>query len=355
MNIKMLWYENNTISVGAYLLSMIFIVNISSAYQVKDDLTEDKARYKKLTVLTMPIGDGRQSYEGHYAVTRSIVEGLRKIGVNFNYNPLHINEVGDVVFVPAGFDALRQAIQLRRNGRIKKLLAGPNLVGRGCDENNIVANTEIDVYFSPSYWPLINLLDDAPSLKGRMHVWYAGVDTNFWVPIPKKKERISKKVLVYWKTESEHFCIQVEEILKKYGWLPMRVRYGHYAKEQYKNMLSESAFAVFISRSESQGIALVEAWSMDVPTLVWEKAEPLLYREKIWWPISACPYLHPLTSVSWNTLEELDILLRSIPTMLPSFDPRNWVLRNMSDEVSAQLLLKIVNSPVNSLVTLPLD
>ena len=28
--------------------------------------------------------------------------------------------------------------------------------------------------------------------------------------------------------------------------------------------------AVFISRSESQGLALAEAWAMDVPTLVWQ-------------------------------------------------------------------------------------
>ena len=28
--------------------------------------------------------------------------------------------------------------------------------------------------------------------------------------------------------------------------------------------------AVFMSRSESQGLALAEAWAMDVPTLVWQ-------------------------------------------------------------------------------------
>ena len=49
-------------------------------------------------------------YRGHFAVTRSMVEGLQKIGVRSNYNPQRLAEVGEVVVVPAGFAALRRGL-----------------------------------------------------------------------------------------------------------------------------------------------------------------------------------------------------------------------------------------------------
>jgi len=42
----------------------------------------------------------RSKYRGHFAVTRTIVQGLQKIGVHSNYNPQKLAEVGEVVVVP---------------------------------------------------------------------------------------------------------------------------------------------------------------------------------------------------------------------------------------------------------------
>src|SRR5947209_3178842 len=67
-------------------------------------------------------------YRGHFAVTRSMVEGFQKIGCTVSYNPLRRADVGSIVVVPAGYSALRQAIRWKRAGAISTLIAGPNLV-----------------------------------------------------------------------------------------------------------------------------------------------------------------------------------------------------------------------------------
>lgn len=310
--------------------------------------------FSKLTVLTSPVGHGNNSYGGHYAVTRSIVEGLKKVGANFNYNPSRIEELGDVVFVPGGIQALEQAVQLRRQGRIKKLIAGPNLVMRTHEYNHLIVSPEVDVYVSPSAWPMQGLIQDDQSLEGRSQIWYAGVDTNFWSPMEDQKKDL-KRVLVYWKTESEFFCESIEKKLRKYGFSPKRIKYGNYNAAQFKKELSKCSFAVFISKSESQGLALAEAWAMDVPTLVWDPQEPLDTAGKLWENVSSCPYMNMCVGSSWKTIEEFEALLAPSKEVVMNCSPRSWVLRNMSDDVSARLLLSIINNEPNTVLSLVLD
>lgn len=295
--------------------------------------------YEKITILTHPIG--QYGLLGHYGVTRSLIEGFKKINQNFNVNPHTIEEVGDIVHVLCDTNALAQAISLKRMGRIKKLLAGPNLMVRSNECNHILASPEIDVCIVPSEWVKNAYIEDEPSLAGRIQCWPAGVDTSYWTPINKKA---TKKVLVYWKTESENFCSQVEDELKKHNWIPIRLRYGSYSAEHYKQILSEVAFAVFMSRTESQGIALAEAWAMNIPTLVWNADKPHIIMGKTYWPVSTAPYLTDAAGIFWKDVDELKTILERVGDLFYRCMPRDWVLQNMSDELCAQNLLKIINN-----------
>ena len=148
---------------------------------------------------------------------------------------------------------------------------------------------------------------------------------------------------VYWKTESEQFCKAIEKMLRNYNWNPVRIRYGSYDKASYKETLKNSLFAVFISESESQGLALAESWAMDVPTLVWDPQEVVAFGRKFS-ESSSCPYLNNLLGKRWNTFQELENLLKVISHDIQIFTPRAWVLKNMSDQVSAKMLLSLIKS-----------
>jgi hypothetical protein len=295
--------------------------------------------HEKITVLTGPIGSGGGG--GHHAVNRSLQRGLEKIGANFNWNPVRMEDVGPIVHVLCDPGTLKQCIELKKQGKIKRLLAGPNLMIRSNEYNHILASPEIDFVIVPCRWVEISYIQEEPTLENRIRIWYVGVDISFWTPNTQKKIDNSRNVVVYWKTEREDFCKEVESILKFYDYNPIRLKYGAYNHTQYKEALAQSLFAVVISVTESQGVALAEAWAMDVPTLVWERNEPLHAHGKIFWPIGSCPYLTEQVGRTWRTTEDLKHMLKNISGILPYFQPRKFVLESMSDEICARNLLSI--------------
>jgi len=286
----------------------------------------------KLTVMTRPVG--KNFPWEHKAVMRSLLQGLQKIDIPFNYNPHNITDIGDVVMVVSCEDAVKQAVNFKKNGRIKKLLVGPFFVPHQ------VNYKEIDLFFVPSE-PVIRMCSDMlANFSIRCAVWYAGIDEKYWMPTIFNYQK-SKDVLVYWKNEEEQFCKQVENLLRRYGWNPKRIKYGNYNIQQYKKVLSECSFAVFLSRSESQGMALAEAWAMDIPTFPWNPMLLHAFGHSFDY-ISSCPYLTSATGISWKNILDFESILKSLDKLLPTFSPRNWVLENMTDEISVRLLVEII-------------
>ena len=82
-------------------------------------------------------------YPGHYALVRSVVEGLRDIRADFNFNPPRIAEVGRAVYAPENA-ALAQAAALKRRGRIDYLAAGPVNAMFPDENDGVLLMPEID-------------------------------------------------------------------------------------------------------------------------------------------------------------------------------------------------------------------
>ncbi len=289
-------------------------------------------RFKKISVFS----DRVKSRTGPSAVQQSLLAGLRVLDVPFNCNPSE-SELGDVVIVLSGVNNFKRAISWKQQKRIACLLGGPNVMNRPCDYNYLFTSKEVDICLVPSDWIRIAYEEDALALKGRVRCWPAGVDVDFWNPASGNRDC----VLVYWKTESESFCQSVEKVIKKHGYTPIRIRYGSYDSPTYRRALNRAKFSVFISRSESQGMALAESWSMDVPSFVWDPGT-LTYLGRSYSVVSACPYLTESTGNSWKQLEELDQLIRKFGQNKYTFTPRQWVLNNMSNAVTTQYLLRMI-------------
>lgn len=324
----------STLILCITIFSLLSLNNIHSMTALSDK--------KKLTLLTNPIG--KKGGKGHNAVTTSLCAGLKQLGVPFVFNPEHERELTDIVHVIFGVDTLKQAITLKRQGKIKKLLAGPNIVERATEFNYLLGSPEIDVCVVPSEWVKIDYVEDIPSLKDRTHIWYAGVDPQYWKPshdslVQRTSAKKSKNVVLYWKGNTVYPDIQ--NMLIKYGWNPLVIRYGNYTHDEFKKALENAAFAIFVTRTESQGIAMAESWAMNVPTLVWDCQKPLIFHFKIHWPTSSAPYLTKDCGYRWKNIQELEILLQRIDTLLDACSPRAWVLENMTDVISAKMLYDI--------------
>lgn len=313
---------------------------------------------KRLTILTEPITFksklkllakkilGRQTkYGGHYAVTRSLVEGLQKIGnTDFNYRPKSEKEIAEHVHVLAGIETLKYAIGLKRQGKIKKLTAGPNIVVFSTDFESLIADEAVELYLQPSQWAADLHIKLEPKMQGRCVPWPAGVKIEDFEP--DKYQRKKNQVLIYHKDESDQFCYRISYLLRKYGYKPVIVKYKHYQLADYIRLLGESEFCIMLSRQESQGICLTEAWAMDVPTICFEphyymwKYGDLVVEEAD--NISTCPYLTEQTGLTFFEMRELEEILKKMPELLPKFTPRKWVLENMTDEVCAKQFLDTI-------------
>ena len=215
-------------------------------------------------------------YGGHTAVTRSLVEGLSKINANFNYNPIKLSNLSDSVHVLAGVRPLRQMIELKQQGKIKKLTAGPNIVILSTEANSILASPEIDGIVNHCDWACESWAVDYPNLLNKCFRWPAGVDTIWWYPL---KSVVRNTILIFDKrliTDSPDRSTQYIDFLHDKGWktevitrvIKQDGKLG-YTQAHYRSLLQRSALMIgFTVGSESQGIAWAEAWSCDVPTLI---------------------------------------------------------------------------------------
>ena len=296
---------------------------------------------------------GGSAYRGHFAVTRSLVEGLRKLDVAVTYNPSAASAVAPVVGVLSGVRALEQAIAWKRRGRIRRLLAGPNIVDFPSQHAALIAAPEVDVCVTPGELVRQMYEADCPALAGRCVAWPAGVDVEYWAP---DASRDPAHVLVFekptrWPLESSAAYI---DILQRKGYEVSVIRYGGYVPDQYRRLLRRSALMVGFASTESQGLAWAEAWSAGVPTLIWRQdavtfEHPAHGRRT--YPTSTAPYLTPQTGAFFDGVESFARRVEEWETSPSRFSPRAWVLAHMSDEVAARRYLAAAGVAVSADLT----
>lgn len=278
-------------------------------------------------------------YSGHFGVARSLIEGLEKIGAPYNYNPTRVKQMAEHVHVLGDIDTLQLAIKLKRQGRIKRLTAGPNVVVSSADHNGLVAAKEIDFYVVNSEWTKALYLRDNPQLTNRLGFFPSGVDAGFWET--PKMQSTTLRLLFYKKNTDPVFYEECKKTAYRYGARVSEIVYGAYDLEELKKALTNTDWVVYFSASESQGIALAEIWATDTPTLVWNPGI-WSYKGKQY-ECSSAPYLTPETGAFFRTGDDFDRLFAEGQLVGQKRGPRNWVLSNMTDEICARRFLKTVN------------
>jgi hypothetical protein len=282
----------------------------------------------------------RSAYGGHYGVTRSLLSGLTNLDHGFNYNPpAHL--LNKTCLVLSGIDTLRYAIDQKKMGNIELLVAGPNVITIPSEADSLIASEEVDVCLVPSMWVKELYATISPVLKNRLAIWQAGVDANYWYPSVPFQEinRDKNEYLLYIKgVEGERLAKEYIGLFDRIGATYKVVTYGKYSLAQYKALLSKSTLMIVLGGTESQGLAFAEAWAMNVPTLIyfvdsWKSPDGNNYRAE------AAPYLSSQTGAYFRGTPDLTDLLENIRSNKLKYSPREWVLRHMTDEFCAKLLL----------------
>ena len=309
----------------------------------------ENTKMKKLTILTYPLNDTKYASTGHPCVTRSLIAGLTEIGYDdFNFNPSK-EDVGEhihVLFGPGPCHTLQYALSLKKQGLIKRVTAGPNVFVFPFESDFLITDPDLDLYMVPSYWIKTLFETIVPQCCNKLCVWPSGISKDL-IDIERFPK---KKAIIYKKNRSglpDSFYDEIKLEIEKGGYIPILIKYGNYEYDYYINALKESSFMVAVTDQEAQGIFLSEAWALDVPTLCYEQGyytwkNALGGEDLTYYATSACPYLTSETGVKFSNLDEFRQLIKHIDFIINQTSPRNWILNNMTDEISARNFLDIL-------------
>ena len=276
-----------------------------------------------------------KSETGPDSVMVNLTSGLKLNNWNVKVNPSFFS-VDRIVGVLSNVYALEWAIQAKRQKRIDKLIAGPNLVVLPLDDNAILCSEQIDIVITPSQWVSNVYCSIAPQLKHKIREWPVGVDTNRWSPNVGMKR---SKWIIYDKSINggKEIVDQVESELVHRGYEYQKINYGNYSPQEYKTTLSSAIAMVIVSASESQGLAQFEAWACDVPTLIWDRGFWVSRDNSIVWKgASSSPYFDESCGDKFIGKNDFSNNLDKFITHLNSFSPRNYILDNFTLEICAQ-------------------
>jgi hypothetical protein len=284
---------------------------------------------------------------GPSKVVKNTIFGLQKLGVtvsiNEDINNHEINWVHDDLL------SYSYAVLIQ-----KSIIFGPNLVVAPNEfpfKNKSPASGSI--FLAPSDWVNSAWVNCMDTPKYRITTWAAGIDTNLFSPKPKLTSK--KIVLIYFKNRRQSDLDVVLDILIAMGYEYKIFKYGYYLESDFLEALTQAQFGIWISGTESQGIALMEALSMDLPILVVDCNHindnyldksiniapnfPAAFNEIV---ATSAPYFSNICGVKINSILNIKFGIEQIEKGLVGFSPRSFILEQHTLDCSARSLLSIV-------------
>lgn len=201
-----------------------------------------------------------------------------KIGVYFNYKERGPGKVVDNLL--KGFDLhgvdytinsdgdknlILQNCE-RLNGSLSNCILGPNICTLPIDNKVILDYNRYDILIVPSEWVKNLYMKWIP--ENKIKIWPVSIDTEIF----SDKSSFEKKYdfLIYFKRRSVdelNFIInQLNLMCKNY----IIIEYGKYKEFEFIDAIEKSKYGIVIDNCESQGIAIQEMMSCNLPLLVWD-------------------------------------------------------------------------------------
>lgn len=271
-------------------------------------------------------------YSGPDAVLDSLKRGLSESNIPFEINPLKPKY--KIVHVISGIEALKKAIKTKKIDQT--LLVGPNLVISPLDYGGILMNKKINKIILPSDWTAEVYSTISPEIKDKIYIWPAGTSCN--VKYDKKEKR---KCLIYKKNTEKKLYQDIIKCLVKKNIPYDIIEYGKHNQKDYFDKLLQSKFLIYLQISESQGLAIQEAWAHNIPTFVWNKGYIISEGIKFEGKISA-PYLTNETGEFFKDFNEFESKLSNFIIRLDQLRPAEYCKNNLSIKTSTRTYMNII-------------
>jgi hypothetical protein len=172
-----------------------------------------------------------------------------------------------------------------------------------------------------------------------------GVDTEKFNYIKPIQERT--KVFVYFKrrnpSELNYLLIFLQRKnieIKVFNYI------SGYSEEVYLDYLQNSKYGIWLDAHESQGFALQEALSCDVPLLVWNISSMNQEQNSSYnnIPATTIPYWNESCGEYFYNEEELENTYNLFISKLDTYKPREFILENLSVETCENKLINFIEN-----------
>lgn len=276
-----------------------------------------------------------------------------KVGLWFN-PPKKVNGCAKVVLnTIAGLRKLGHEVVENGPGEVNGAIqkgpheaAGPHIV---LGPETVVLPTEAPTLFrqirhwvQPCDWCVDYFRMFAITAGVTIDAWPAGIDTDQFHPPRGRPPKKHFDALVYYKNvtrqTSRDKLEQTLEALDDMGQTYEVFVYGEYEEAAYIEALRRCRYAVWVVGTESQNIAIMEAWAMGVPTYILDENDFQYGGFSAPGIASSAPYFHPLCGGIEGDMGRFEEFL----DLLPEFDPRGFMESNHTLEHGAQRYLDIL-------------
>jgi len=266
--------------------------------------------------------------------------------MNIEYKFGNVNDIKnyDIIYCPnISYDSNKY--------KYKKFIFGPHLTmypdKKLFNINNINNNS---IYIQPSNWPInfwkkYNKYNELQSSNKSLifKVYAFPVLTDKFKPIKNIRDR--SNVFIYYKrrhpNELKYLCDKLKHNDINYKIFDYIKQYD---EEDYLKYLQESKYGIILDAHESQGFAIQEALSSDVPLLVWNVSSMNQEHGSKYHDINATsiPYWDNRCGEYFFKEVEFDNKYEEFISKLDNYKPREFILENLSVEKCAENFNKLL-------------
>jgi len=275
----------------------------------------------------IPISD-KYIFSGPQKLTNNLLKIFREEGVK--YNKEHYKNSYLISYGVFGKKILRNL--KKKDFKSKKVLIGPLIPKENIDElsEEVIKHKNIKIVCASEVSKDIFIQLSKKKLN----------DNNFSVmPSPiftnvKAKERTlnNQKALIYFKKRKNDELIKVQKYLNEKNIQYKTFTYGDYKNQELLKEALDSSFGIILDKSESQGIAIQELMSTNLPLFVidYQKNE---YFDLDNFIFTSVPYWSDKCGVRIYNInhfdEKIDLFIKNIK----SYSPREFIEENLSPEI----------------------
>lgn len=267
------------------------------------------------------------SQNGPGKVIKNLKLGLEKLDVPYKENPPTIDKDDKVIAL--------QWHPLVNVVNPENLLIGPNVCTLPID-NEFIMSKKYKKVVVPSDWVKEKYKRWIP--EDKIFVWPVGIDTDFFKDESQNEKEFD--CLIYYKRRSFDELKFVTKLLKEKKQTFNIIEYGQYSESSFINLLEKTKYVFLLDNCESQGIAIQEIMSSNIPMFVWDVSYWEDRGEEYKTKASSIPYWDERCGAFETNKDNIEFSFVDFLNKFGFFNPRSYILENLTLENQVKQILK---------------